>query len=176
MPSVSHARFSIGDVVIAHEVLQHDFGVVHDAGFELFGYGATLPSRGNPRIRTSAGLTAVALDAARAVESGLADPRSRGRTVRLSVGSIATGDSFVNSRTARDAIRERTDADLVEMEGAAIAYVATEHRLPWLIVRSVSDAGDDDADLAFDRYLATASENAAAVVTAILPAFEHVRR
>lgn len=166
-----HPGFAIGDVVIADEVLQHDFGVVHAAGFDLFGYGTALPSGGEPRIRSIGDLARSALDAARGIGSTLVDPSGRGRDVRLSIGTIATGDAFVNDRASRDAIRDRTNADLVEMEGAAIAYVATRHLLPWLIVRSVSDAGDGDANVSFDRYLLAASENAAAVVTAILPTF-----
>lgn len=170
-----HSGYAIGDVVIADEVLQHDFGVVHAAGFDLFGYGATLPSGGEPRMRSVGDLARIALDASGSVGPRLVDPSGRGRPVRLSVGTIATGDSFVNDDAARDAIRARTDADLVEMEGAAIAYVAAQHLLPWLVVRSVSDAGDGEAGVAFDRYLPAASENAATVVTAILPAFDVAR-
>ena len=55
------------------------------------------------------------------------------------------------------------------MEGAAIAYVARAHGIPWLVVRSVSDAGDNDADFSFTEYLALASRNAAEIVRAILP-------
>ena len=170
-----HPGFSIGDVVIANEVLQHDFGVVHGSGFSLFGYGTSLPSTGEPRIRSSVELAEAALAAARSTTGSLVDPKGAGGSVRLSVGSIATGDSFINDQVVRDEIRQRTSADLVEMEGAAIAYVAARHALPWLVVRSVSDAGDHDADLTFDRYLPIAAENAASVVAAILPLLATVR-
>ena len=86
-------------------------------------------------------------------------------------GVIATGDAFINDRATRDAIQARTGADLVEMEGAAIAYVASRHDAPWIVVRSVSDAGDGGADVSFDRHLPIAARNAATVVASILPAF-----
>ena len=58
------------------------------------------------------------------------------------------------------------------MEGAAIAYTARTHDIPWLVIRSVSDAGDGDATLSFWECLALASKNAAEIVRSILPALE----
>jgi adenosylhomocysteine nucleosidase len=166
-----HPGFAIGDVVISNEVLQHDFGAARSGGFDLFGYGAPLPSAGDPRIRAAERLGAAALAAASSVAQQLIDPAGSGRAMRLSRGVIATGDAFINDHATRDAIQARTGADLVEMEGAAIAYVASRHGTPWLVVRSVSDAGDGGADVSFDRYLPIAAKNAATVVAAILPAF-----
>ena len=166
-----HPGFAIGDVVISTEVLQHDFGTAHAGGFDLFGYGAPLPSGGDPRIRAPEELGAAALDAAKGLGSQLIDPTGAGREIRLSRGVIATGDAFINDHVTRDAIQAQSGADLVEMEGAAIAYVASRHGTPWLVVRSVSDAGDGGAHLSFDRYLPIAAMNAASVVATILPAF-----
>ncbi|MEI7605487.1 MAG: 5'-methylthioadenosine/S-adenosylhomocysteine nucleosidase [Chloroflexota bacterium] len=153
--------FKVGDVVVAGEVLQHDFAAAEAGGFRLFGYGAETPSAGDPHIRTSAALidaaTAAALTAAQA------------RNITLSRGRIATGDWFVNDATTRDAIAARTGADLVEMEGAAIAFTAARWGVPWLVIRSVSDAGDGAAAVSFWEYLELASANAAAIVRAILP-------
>jgi adenosylhomocysteine nucleosidase len=166
-----HPGFAIGDVVISNEVLQHDFGAARSGGFDLFGYGAPLPSAGDPRIRAAERLGAGALAAASSVAEQLIDPAGTGKAMRLSRGVIATGDAFINDHATRDAIQARTGADVVEMEGAAVAYVATRHGTPWLVVRSVSDAGDGGADVSFDRYLPIAAQNAATVVAAILPAF-----
>jgi adenosylhomocysteine nucleosidase len=55
------------------------------------------------------------------------------------------------------------------MEGAAIAFVAQRFGTPWIVIRSVSDAGDASAPTAFDEYLPIAATNAAAIVEAILP-------
>jgi adenosylhomocysteine nucleosidase len=166
-----HPGFAIGDVVISTEVLQHDFGAARDARFDLFGYGTPLPSSGDPRIRAAERLGAAAIAAASSLGSKLTDPAGSGREIRISRGVIATGDAFINDRATRDAIQARTGADLVEMEGAAIAYVASRHDAPWIVVRSVSDAGDGGADVSFDRYLPIAARNAATVVASILPAF-----
>ena len=87
----------------------------------------------------------------------------------MSVGRIATGDWFVNDHATRDAIAQRTGADLVEMEGAAIAFVAERFGVPWIVIRSVSDAGDASAPTAFDEPLPPAAANAASTGEAIPP-------
>ena len=152
---------SIGDVVISTEVLQHDFAAVTASGFFLFGYGGSAPSSGDPLLRTPPDIAEIAAAAARRVGSA--------RGFKVSTGRIATGDWFVNDVSTRDAIAARTDADLVEMEGAAIAYVAHRFGLPWIVIRSISDSGDDSAAPSFDEHLARASANAAAIVRATLP-------
>ena len=51
------------------------------------------------------------------------------------------------------------------MEGAAIAHVAKELQLPWLIVRSISDlVVHPHNEMTFDEYLAKASDRSATMV------------
>ena len=159
-----HGGYRVGDVLLAESVLQHDFAAAEPGGFRLFGYGAALPSAGEPLLFAESALVAAAFDAA--------SPTTERLGINLRRGRIATGDWFVADPAIRDAIGARSGADLVEMEGAAIAYVARAHSIPWLVVRSVSDAGDNDADFSFTEYLALASRNAAEIVRAILPVLE----
>jgi adenosylhomocysteine nucleosidase len=147
--------------VISTEVLQHDFAAVSASGFTLFGYGSDWPSNGDPLLRSNSAMTKAAQTAAQRVGSA--------RGFAVSNGRITSGDWFVNDAATRDAIATRTGADLVEMEGAAIAYVAQQFGIPWIVIRSVSDAGDGRAAPSFDEYLGLASNNAAAIVRATLP-------
>ena len=156
-----HTGHRVGDVVISTEVLQHDFAAVSASGFSLFGYGAHSPSEGEPLLRSDPELTAIVAEAARV--------QGTARGFAVSAGRIATGDWFVNDHATRDAIAQRTGADLVEMEGAAIAFVAERFGVPWIVIRSVSDAGDASAPTAFDEFLPLAAANAASIVEAILP-------
>ena len=159
-----HAGYRVGDVLLADEILQHDFAAAEADGFRLFGYGAEIPSQGDPILVADAELVTAAFNAA--------TPTTTRLGIHLRRGRIATGDWFVADQRVRDAIAERSAADLVEMEGAAIAYAARTHGIPWLVIRSVSDAGDGEATLTFWEYLALASKNAAEIVRAILPALE----
>lgn len=70
------------------------------------------------------------------------DPREE-----LVIGSgetvLATGDVFVTDAVLRDALALR--AQLVDMEGYAIAYVAAEFGVPVRMVKYVSDTADESA-------------------------------
>ncbi|MCF8601964.1 nucleosidase [Gordonia sp. HY442] len=56
---------------------------------------------------------------------------------------LATGDTFVTDPEHRGMLAER--ADLVDMEGAAIAQVCARYRIPITLVKAVSDQADDSA-------------------------------
>ncbi|WP_455901972.1 nucleosidase [Rhodococcus gordoniae] len=56
---------------------------------------------------------------------------------------LATGDSFVSDAQVRDALAAR--ADLVDMEGFAIAYAARRMGARCRLVKHVSDRADDSA-------------------------------
>lgn len=159
-----HAGYRVGDVLLAESAVQHDFAAAETGGFRLFGYGAALPSEGDPLLVADPELVLAAFAAATPVAARLGLNLRRGR--------IATGDWFVADQTVRDAIAARSAADLVEMEGAAIAYAARTHNVPWLVIRSVSDAGDGSASHSFEEYLGLASKNAAEILRAIIPVLQ----
>jgi adenosylhomocysteine nucleosidase len=56
---------------------------------------------------------------------------------------LATGDSFIGDDAARDRLAAR--ADLVDMEGYAVAFVARQAGVPVRLVKHVSDDAGDDA-------------------------------
>lgn len=56
---------------------------------------------------------------------------------------LASGDVFVSGGEPRDRLAAR--AELVDMEGYAVALVAREFGLPVTLVKEVSDAAGDDA-------------------------------
>lgn len=146
----------IGDVVIADELVQHDF----DAS-PIFPRHE-IPLLGLTRFPTDPALTAdlrqaahaylsqdlaAEIDAATRAEFGLDSPRCL-------QGLIASGDEFVSD--ARRVAQLRTDfPDLlaVEMEGAAVAQVCHEFALPFAIVRTLSDAANDQAHVDFTRFV-----------------------
>ncbi|WP_030266234.1 nucleosidase [Streptomyces sp. NRRL B-24484] len=72
--------------------------------------------------------------------------RSYGAPITLNDGvgpTLATGDLFVSDGAARDRLAEQ--ADLVDMEGYAIATVARRAEVPVRLVKYVSDEADDGA-------------------------------
>lgn len=83
-------------------------------------------------------------------------------------GRIATGDRFVADRATRDRIVADCAPDCVEMEGAAIAHVAFAVGKPCLVIRTMSDCADDDADAAYDDFIERAADQSAHIVLAML--------
>lgn len=57
--------------------------------------------------------------------------------------TLATGDLFVEDSALRAQLAER--ADLVDMEGYAVAWVARRHGVPVELIKLVSDPADEDA-------------------------------
>ena len=73
---------------------------------------------------------------------------------KVSNGLVATGDKFIADKNAIDNLcKELPGLCAVEMEGAAVAQVAYQERIPWLIVRVISDEADNNADQTFNEFL-----------------------
>ena len=74
--------------------------------------------------------------------------------------SIASGDTFVADRQTKEHIFETFGAYACEMEGGAIAQVAQAARVPFLVVRAISDLADGsayDSYASFERHAAELS-------------------
>lgn len=70
--------------------------------------------------------------------------------IDMHYGTIVTGDAFISGGAQRDSIVERFDPLCVDMESAAVAQVCWFCRLPLLVIRSISDFADDNADDTFE--------------------------
>ena len=56
------------------------------------------------------------------------------------------------------------DALSSEMEGAAVGQVATDHQVPYVVVRAMSDTGDEEAGVSFDEFIIEAGKRSAAML------------
>ena len=81
------------------------------------------------------------------------------------IGKIATGDDFIGDSATKKAIAEKCNPDCVEMEGAAVAHIASKNDVPFVVLRAMSDDADENAHdtlvgKAFDisEYCATAAK------------------
>ncbi|KSU63788.1 5'-methylthioadenosine nucleosidase [[Bacillus] enclensis] len=143
---------NVGDVVISTEVRHHDVDVTA-FGYE-YGQVPQLP----------AAFTADEKLKKAAVES----VRELGDAQVVS-GLIATGDSFMNDPARVEAIRDKfTGLQAVEMEAAAIAQVAHQFGVPFVIIRSLSDIAGKESDVSFEQYLEKAALHSAKMVMNIV--------
>ena len=69
-------------------------------------------------------------------------------------GKVATGDQFISNNNKLMQLKEEIqNLDAVEMEGAAVAQVAFQEKIPWLIIRVISDSADNNAAQIFAEFL-----------------------
>ena len=141
----------IGDVAVATELLQHEMD--------------TSPI-GDP-IGLVSGINKIYFEADKETGAKLAEcvAACGGRAER---GRIASGDQFVADAARKKFIREQFFAIACEMEGAAIAQVATVNGVPFAVLRAISDSADGGATMDFPTFVAAASARSVAVLRRFL--------
>jgi adenosylhomocysteine nucleosidase len=89
--------------------------------------------------------------------------------VDYKTGLVVTGDSFLANEDDKRAIKADFPAAMaVEMEGAAFAQVAYHFQTPLVVLRAISDNGDQDANFNFDQFVAEVGKKAASLVVEYL--------
>ena len=67
---------------------------------------------------------------------------------------IGTGDQFIGDAAVIAALHDALpNLQAVEMEGAAVAQVAEQENVPWLVLRVISDGADSEAAQSFNDFV-----------------------
>jgi len=82
-------------------------------------------------------------------------------------GRMLTGDQFINANIPKY-FTEELKGDTVDMESAAIAQVATINKIPFIIIRTISDKSNDSANTDFKKFLSIVAKNSNLVVKNVL--------
>ena len=78
----------------------------------------------------------------------------------ITKGLIGTGDRFISDRNVLVELSKDLDGlKAVEMEGAAVAQVASQEGIPWVIIRVICDEANSDAAQNFSEFLELYKEN-----------------
>lgn len=75
------------------------------------------------------------------------------KTPAIHVGDIASGDRFISDK--EDGIKIKSalpSVACVEMEGASVAQVCFEYKIPFSIVRTISDNANNNAHIDFPNF------------------------
>ena len=138
---------AVGDVVVGSTFVQHDM----DASplfprYEIPLYGQTL-------FQADPALSALLVRASQTVV-----PHGLNRAVAVHQGLIASGDRFVSGASEAQQLVLALQAGghsplAVEMEGAAVAQVCADYRVPFAAVRTISDRADDTAHVDFAQFV-----------------------
>jgi len=155
-----------GDIVIGTKTAQHDLGLFTDDGIRQRGTRNPLTGMRNPIFfEADERLVAVAERAAERVRLKTIKTNSGERKPEIIKGVIATGDVFVSSASKSEELRIKLGAEVVEMEGAAVAQICYQRGIPCLVIRSVSDKADSKARQDWRQFHELAAENSARLVT-----------
>ncbi len=151
------SRLAVKDLVVGTAAVQHDFDITafgHAPGY-ISGEDDTVATA----FRADEKLIALALDAAAEVLP--ADSKAI-------TGVIASGDIFVDDSALKSRIITQFGAAAAEMEGAAIAQTAVDNGVPFLILRTISDLAEHQANVSFDELEKYVGQLAEDITVALL--------
>ena len=140
-------QLKIGDIAIATSVVQHDMD--------------TSPL-GDP-IGMLSGINMVNIPSDENTAQMLIDT-VKAMGINCVPGVIVSGDQFINGADKKKFLIENFDAVSCEMEGASIGHVCYVNKVPFGVVRSISDGGDDDSHMDYPEFCKLAAKNSTEVI------------
>lgn len=144
----------INDVVIANAVVQHDVD--------------TSPL-GDP-VGLISGLNIIEIPADKTAADVLTKKAQQVYEGNVFHGIIATGDQFMADRAKIAAIAEQFHAMACEMEGGSIGQVCYMNQIPFAVLRTISDNGNDEAVEDFPKFAREAADRSIELLATALPA------
>lgn len=142
-------ELDIGDIVISEDTLQHD---VDASGF---GYDlGIIPRMEVSHFKADKKMIHIAEKASEVLSM----------KTKIFVKRIVSGDQFISDPIKKKELVERFNGFCVEMEGAAIAHTCYVNKIPFVIIRSISDKADDSAEVNFAEFTQLAAENSCKMI------------
>ena len=145
-------KVKIGDIVIGQRLVQHDFDLTafgREKGEISNRVGKFINSNDDLVVKAYITLT-------------------NDKELNGVIGTIASGDIFVTAPDMSKKINSKFEADCCEMEGAAIAQVCFLDNVPFIVVRSISDAPNDNNKVDYESFVGIASQKVARFVKEFL--------
>ncbi|MCI9060646.1 MAG: 5'-methylthioadenosine/adenosylhomocysteine nucleosidase [Lachnospiraceae bacterium] len=147
-------EINIGDIVVSTDALHHDVDV------RVFGYPlGEVPQMGCLAFRADQHLAQLAVSCCKEVNPDIGVYRGR----------IVSGDQFISDKQVKEDIIRNFQGYCVEMEGASIAHTAYLNRVPFVIIRAISDKADDSAQMDYPSFEKAAAAHSARLVEHMLP-------
>lgn len=148
---------NVGDIVIANSLVQHDMDarpLMQRFEIPLLGKTILYPSselfdeaylRINELINSKGLVNEIGI--AHQEKFSIVNPK-------VFVGLIASGDKFFSSGSDKELLlKSLPDVLCIEMEGAAVAQVCFEYNIPFVVVRTISDAANESSPIDFKEFV-----------------------
>jgi adenosylhomocysteine nucleosidase len=163
----------IGDIVIPESWATHDYGYYGKEGFLPDSIYVVLPNKDNEVGVLFFEANKTLLEKAKSAISGLKLKPVRDHIPQVKAGGKGvSGNSFIDQKEKREFLKQEFDAQIVDMESAAVVQVANVNGIPALVVRSCSDlaggSGSATASEEIKEFFKVAADNSASFVLELL--------
>ncbi|MFR5875909.1 MAG: 5'-methylthioadenosine/adenosylhomocysteine nucleosidase [Eubacterium sp.] len=141
----------IKNIVIASAVCEYDIDIT---------------ALGEPKGYIN-GLNVIKIECDKAISDALARTAiSCGEKIHR--GTIASGDTFIASNDLKQELAEQFDAICGEMEGGAIGHTCCANKIPFAVIRSISDGGDENAQLDYPTFKKVAANISTSIIISFI--------
>lgn len=79
-------------------------------------------------------------------------------------GTVASGDTFIADNNLKNFLSEEFNAICGEMEGGAVGHVCRANNIPFAVVRSISDGGNEQADMDYPTFKNVAAKISSGII------------
>ncbi|CAL1329031.1 5'-methylthioadenosine/S-adenosylhomocysteine nucleosidase [Candidatus Providencia siddallii] len=147
-------KLQIGDIAVSKEVKYHDVDIT------LFGYKIGQMAQCPTSFKANKKLIKITMDSISLLK------------FNSIAGLICTGDSFINDKIIFNKIKKLFPKTIaIEMEAAAIGQVCYKFKIPFIIIRSISDIANEKSKKNFNDFLYFSAQQSSLVITNILNKF-----
>ncbi len=143
----------IGDIVISKDALQHDMDATG------FGYEVGVI----PQMESS-----VFVADPEIVELAARVCKKENPEINTCIGRVVSGDQFISAQEKKQWLGDTFQGYCAEMEGAAIAQVASLNNVKFVIIRAISDKADNTACEDYPQFERKAAGHAVNLVNGML--------
>ena len=143
------ARINIGDIVLSTDAAYHDVDAT------VFGYKkGEIPQMGVRSFPADKEL----------IEKAKAAIKTAAPDLGVFEGRVCSGDQFISDKVVKDRIIEELGGMCCEMEGAGIAQACYLNKIPFIIIRAISDKADGSDVMDYPEFEKKAAHDCAALV------------
>ena len=137
-------EIDIGEVIIGYSLIQYDYGTLKNRKFVPFRPGSIPNNESKNEIEYK-------------LDPKIKD-KIKASLPNVRMGKIITGDVFLQCEKTQKELFEKYGAQAIDMEGAAVAQVAEQFKIPSVVVRCMSDLADADSKKISSKFLNKAAK------------------
>lgn len=143
------AEINIGDIVVSTDACEHDMDV-SGLGYEP----GIIPQMETSFFKADRTLVEQAKTVCAQVNP----------EIGVYEGRVVSGDQFISDSDTKDKLIKLFDGSCAEMEGAAIAHAAFLNKIPYVVLRAISDKADGSAHMDYPEFERAAAAHCAKLV------------